>query len=69
MLKIKDSCKNLRIKIIKDLSYRSKNLDISGEIDVGLHVHDDVPLDVDFEHGDDGDDATDCRCRRRGLQQ
>ena len=42
---------------------------LKGEIDAGIHVHDYVPLDVDFEHGDDGDDAADRWCCRWGLQQ
>ena len=40
----------------------------SGEINAGVHVHDDVPLDVDLEHGDDGDDAADRGRRGRGHQ-
>ena len=41
---------------------------LKGEIDAGIHVHDYVPLDVDFEHSDDGNDAADCWRSRRGDQ-
>ncbi len=30
------------------------------QTDARVHVADDVPLDVDLEHGDDGDDGAHC---------
>ena len=52
---------------IKRIIANSKTY-LPGEINAGVHVHDHVPLDVDLEHSDDGDDAADRGRGRRGHQ-